>query len=347
MTRSFAVAVGKYVLGLVVLACVMIWYWSPADGSPGLSDAFLKPLNFGALLAAAVCTAISVTTQFTRWFGLVRAQELPFTLYSAWRLGMVAYFFNTVLPGSIGGDIVKAIGLAREQSRRTVAIATVVFDRLVGLWGLIWLVSIFGAAFWFGGADMLRENRGLMSLVRITWAVLGATLLAWLALGFVSQDWAHRCAERLDRGSKVSRSLAEAWRAIWMYRCKPRAVAAALGLSLLSQVFFVLAFHWAARVFAGDVDVASLEEHALVVPPGMVVQALFPAPGGVGGGEFGFGKLYALLGRPESRGILASLALRMISLWLGVIGFVIYMQMKRTLPSDSDVREKATAADPA
>lgn len=332
MTRALVVNAGKYLLGLSLLAWVIAKNWSPSDGSPGLAEALQRPLNYGAFVVAAVCVAFNVTAQFTRWFGLVRAQELPFTMHAAWRLGMVGYFFNTMLPGAIGGDIVKAIGLAREQSRRTVAVATVVFDRLVGLWGLIWLVSLFGAAFWLIGVEILIENHGLMSLVRITWGVLGLTVLAWLALGFISEERARRFAERLDRGSKFSRSLAEMWRAVWMYRSKPRAVAAAIGLSFVSQIFFVLAFHCASRVFAGDATLPTLAEHALIVPPGMVVQAVFPAPGGVGGGEFGFGKLYALLGQPESMGILASLALRMISWGLGVVGYIIYLQMKRTLP---------------
>ena len=82
---------------------------------------------------------------------LVRAQDLPFTLPNAMRLGLVAFFFNAFLPGSIGGDIVKAAFLAKEQSRRTVAVATVIIDRAVGLWGLFWLVALLGSVFWVAG----------------------------------------------------------------------------------------------------------------------------------------------------------------------------------------------------
>ena len=325
MTRALAVTSAKYVLGLSLLAYVIAQNWSPRDGSPGLSEAFGRPVNFVALALAALFSALSVTTTFVRWFGLVRAQELPFTLRDACRLGMAAYFFNTVLPGSIGGDIVKAVGLAREQSRRTVAVATVVFDRLIGLWGLIWLVSILGAIFTLLDTDTLRDNAGLRALVRTTWAVLGVTVLAWLACGLLSAERADRRARR----SRLGLSLSEAWRAVWMYRSKPRAVAAAVGLSFVSQILYVLAFHWAARVFSGDADMPTLAEHALVVPPGMVVQAVFPSPGGVGGGEFGFGKLYELLGRPGSLGVLGSLAMRMISWGLGSVGYFIYIRMKR------------------
>ena len=52
------------------------------------------------------------------------------------RLGMIGIFWNTFLPGAVGGDIIKATFLAREQSRRTVAVATVIMDRALALWAL-------------------------------------------------------------------------------------------------------------------------------------------------------------------------------------------------------------------
>ena len=80
-------------------------------------------------------------------------QDLPFTLGNAFRLGLLGFFFSTFLPGSVGGDLVKAAGIAREQSRRTVAVATVIMDRIMGLWGLCWLVALLGGGFWMA-ADL-------------------------------------------------------------------------------------------------------------------------------------------------------------------------------------------------
>jgi glycosyltransferase 2 family protein len=111
-------------------------------------------------------------------------------------------------------------------------------------------------------------------------------------------------------------------------------VAIALLMSLVSQSGNVLAFHLASQTFvvAADADVLpTLSEHALIVPQGMAIEALFPAPGGVGGGEFGYGKLYALIHRPEALGVLASLSRRML-LWLvGLIGYVVYLRLRPSL----------------
>ena len=47
-------------------------------------------------------------------------------------------------------------GVAREQSRRTVAVATVIMDRVIALWGLFWFVALLGGAFWLTGRSPCR-----------------------------------------------------------------------------------------------------------------------------------------------------------------------------------------------
>src|SRR6202023_4279934 len=99
------------------------------------------------LILAGLVALTSVLVTFVRWYILVRAQDLPFTLPSALRLGMIGYYLSTFLPGAVGGDIIKAAFIAREQSRRTVAVTTVIVDRVIGLVGLIWLVALIGGLF--------------------------------------------------------------------------------------------------------------------------------------------------------------------------------------------------------
>jgi len=182
--------------------------------------------------------------------------------------------------------------------------------------------------------------------------VLAATVVTWALLGGLPEWRAQRFARRLTRLPQVGDSLAEFWRAVWMYRTRPRVVAIALLISLISHSGNVLAFHFAAQTFtiAADADVLpSLTEHALIVPPGMAIEALFPAPGGVGGGEFGYGKLYTVVGRPEALGVLACLARRMLQWTVGLIGYLIYLRLKPTLPAaaaESAPAGEAVAAPP-
>jgi uncharacterized protein (TIRG00374 family) len=295
-----------------------------------------RPINVGPLvLAACICTAALFIT-FFRWYVLVRAQDLPFTFRNALRLGLVGYFYNTFLPGSVGGDLFKAVGIAKEQKRRTVAVATVLIDRAIGLWALFWLVALFGGAFWLLGDPILVGNKGLMVLFRTSVIVVAATVAVWVALIFLPDRRAERFSRRLLWFPRVGKALSEFWLAVWLYHKRSGAIAAALALSLVGHFGFVLTYHFAAQAFqngAGSDGVASFGQHLLIVPAGVTFQAFFPTPGGVGGGEAAFGWLYTLVDKPLANGILMSLTYRMIAWGLGFVGYLVYLRMRAPRPA--------------
>src|SRR5262245_10163045 len=93
----------------------------------GLKDLFSREPDLGALGLVALILAGCSAMQYYRWFLLVRALDLPFALRDAIRLGLVGTFYNTFLPGSVGGDFVKAFFIAKgHPTRRPAAVATVV-----------------------------------------------------------------------------------------------------------------------------------------------------------------------------------------------------------------------------
>lgn len=344
MNKSLLVSVCKYGLGLGLLAWVIWKNWEPPGGI-GLKSALEhQPQWLPLILAGVLCTGAIMLT-FVRWYVLVRAQDLPFTLPNAFRLGLVGFFLSTFLPGSIGGDIIKAAFLAREQSRRTVAVATVMVDRGVGLWGLFWLVAILGSVFWLSGNPVVVHSSYLQSVIVSAVALVVATVACWLLLGILPNRRAERFAGRLLRLPKVGHSLSEFWRAIWMYRRQRSAIFRSLLLSLVAHVGFVLTFYFSAQVFLSPGmkdEIPTLEEHFLIVPIGMVVQAVFPSPGGVGGGEAFFALMYEQLGRARALGALGCLAQRMLFWALGLIGYLVYLQMR---PAIRSVTENQTVVE--
>ena len=104
------------------------------------------------------------------------------------------------------------------------------------LWGLIWLVALVGGALWLCGSSAVLDSAYLQSVVLSSVGIIGFTVLCWLLLGVLPERRAHRFAGRLGRIPKVGHSLAEFWRAVWLYRSKPRGVAGALLLAILGHV---------------------------------------------------------------------------------------------------------------
>jgi len=333
----------KYGLGFGLLGYVIATRWEskpnpdmPGSVTPGLREVFNNPVQWDYFALAAVFCAGGVLITFVRWYTLVRAQELPFTLYEALRLGLVGYYLSTFLPGSIGGDLVKAYAISREQSRRTVAVSTVLIDRGVGLWGLIWMIAGTGTVLTLIGSPLILDNPVLQRLVRIAVWLIVASVTVWVLLGFLPQRRADRFAQRLAWVPKIGHSMAEFWRAIWAYRKRPVAILLALMLSVISHSCFVMTFHLATRVFTATYDpesLASISEHMLIVPAGLTGQAFIPTPGGVGGAEALFGYLYrSVLLKPDQVGVLGCLAKRIIEWGLGFIGYLVYLRMKTKLP---------------
>jgi uncharacterized membrane protein YbhN (UPF0104 family) len=348
--KQTVINVGKYLLAIALLAWVIYSNWEPKNGK-GLSYVWQthlvegKPIHTGYLLAATLIYLAAIFLTFFRWYLLVRAVELPFRLADALRLGLVGLFFNAFLPGSVGGDIIKAAVLAREQSRRTVAVATVIMDRMIALWALIWFVALMGGVFWATGQldeQVARRSKGVIVGAAITVAV---SVAVWLLLGLLPAWRAERFAGRLQRLPRVGGSAAEFWRAIWMYRCRQGIVAAVMGLSWIGHVGFVFAFWCCANVLWSEElgPIPPLAEHFLLVPIGLVVQALVPTPGGAGGGEWSFSKLYRVFGGSQVNGALGSLVQRVITWVLGLLGYLVYFRLRATLPAAA---EKATAPAP-
>lgn len=325
----------KYGVGLALLAWVIAKYWEPPPGmtTGGLVNVWKGevPVQWLPLGAGGLICLVSILLTFVRWYVLVRGQGLAITLPHALRLGLLGFFWSTFFPGSVGGDAVKAFYIAREQSRRTVAVSTVLVDRLVGLWGLVWLVALLGGVFWALQSPILLASPYLRSIVFSAAGIVGGTLVAWFLAGFFPDPLAQRIADRLDRMGKVGHSVAELWRSVWLYHREPRAVTLSLLMSIVGHVGFVLTFYFSAQVFlAADQHdrIPSLEEHFLIVPIGMTWQAIFPTPGGVGGAELGFAELYRMVDKLPIYGVLGCLAQRVIMWVLALSGYLFYLWTK-------------------
>lgn len=354
MNKRLLIGLAKYGVGFGLLGYLMWRNWAPApDGSsPGLGEILAQPPRYGPLALASVICLAAILLTFLRWYVLVRAQALPFTVYNALRLGLIGFFLSTFLPGSVGGDIFKAAFLAREQERRTVAVATVIVDRVVGLWALFWLVALVGSAFWALDDPALLQHPTLQIVV---WSAVGVVVLT-TALGGLLLLLPERCSTaliaRLTRIPRIGGSAAEFWRAIWMYRNQWPSVLAALLLSLVAHGGFVLTYYYAPQTFVAADQLPSLKEQLLIVPVGMTFQAAVPLPGGLGGGEWGFEALFASVGF-QKKGAFVSMSYRLISWGLGFLGYLVYLRMRSEVAAIQQAADgpeplpPADAAEPA
>jgi len=334
-TRHVLKGLAKYGIGFGLLAYVLVTNWAPKGDNPGIGGMLRQTPDYAALAGMMVLCAGTLAIQYLRWYVLVRALDLPFTLAGAFRLGLVGTFYNVFLPGSVGGDFVKAYFIAHgAPGRRAAAVATVVLDRVVGLFGLLWFSAVIGGAYWFAGDVRVAGNEYLQKIIRVCGVLVGLAVFGWVLMGFLSVDRADRFAGRLARVPKLGRALAEVWYAVWTYRQRPRAVYLSVAMTAVCHVAMVVMFHLAVRVFlAPGLEPGSLGEHFVIAPVGFIAQAFFPAPGGVGGGEAIFGYLYKMLDRADQVGLMGRFTLRGAEWLCGLAGLAVFLRMRAELPA--------------
>jgi uncharacterized membrane protein YbhN (UPF0104 family) len=329
----------KYAVGIAILALLIWRYWDPAQGT-GLRALWQKhviegaPLHYHYFAAAFVLVLLGVLQTFVRWGYLVRAIGLPFTTLDSLRLGFVGFYYNTALPSSVGGDLIKAYYMAREHDRRTMAIATIIVDRIVGLWALFWLVSVSGTIFLSSGKIAGANAATGRFIITSAIFIVIASLVIWFAMSLLSQQRADRVAGRLARIPRIGGPAAEAWRAVWMYRVAGKTIWIALLMAIIGHVAFVLGFHFSALTLYEPAQVPDVANQFLVVPIAMAAQAGIPTPGGLGGGEWIISLLYPLIGYPGQYGAFMWFTDRVITWIVGFIGYLIHIQMKPSMPPE-------------
>jgi uncharacterized protein (TIRG00374 family) len=318
-----------------VLGWVIWSNWQPAKGH-GLKEAWEKhvvggqPLSYRSLGLALAVGLVSVLVTFVRWYVLVRAQRLPFTLPDAFRLGAVGFFFNSFLPGSVGGDVIKAAFLAREQSRRTVAVATVLMDRAIALWALLAFVGLLGAGFWLVGILSADSTQAARIIVVTSLALTVVCAGIWILAGLPPAELSDRLTRYLVRVPRVGAGASDLWRAVRMYLRQPRAVCLVIVLSWIGHAGFVLTYYLCVQaVWDPDTGpIPRLTDHFLLVPVGLVIQAVPGLPGGLGLGEFGFGQLYEWFGCPADIAVLGSLVQRVVNWVIGLAGYLVCLRWR-------------------
>ena len=262
---------------------------------PGLLTAIsgLDPASIFGVLAAVFGGFLFGVT---RWWRLLVGCGVATPYVTVMRLTMLGMFFNLVVPGLTGGDIVKAGLAAKEHPEgKGSAVMAVGLDRLIGLWALLMIA--------FVSAVVLRESLGVLvaplGLIAIGatggFIVLGAPLIrdalgAKRVMGLIPA--------RFSGFVDALRSLSE----------RPGEFFIAVVLSLGNHACIGLAVFAVARGIGDETSFLGCLAATVVAS---AVSAVPLAPGGWGVGEAAYAAMFSLLGSGEAVGFAVSVSYRL------------------------------------
>lgn len=321
----------KVVASVALLAVLVYQGWQSLRKDPAAYTQLVQEpkdwLLIGGALALAM-TAVLVT--FSRWYLLVRALGLQFSYQEAVRLGFVGYLFNFTL-SIVGGDAIKAVAIAhRQPGRRTAAVATVVVDRIFGLYGLFVVGAIASLFVDFSSLDAVDSTQAQAALrVCQTTQVLTIVGAVGFALVLLPGLTTLPLWDALASLPKVGPMLQGVLESIRLYRRQPLLLLSALVMSLGVHSLYALSIYLLSRAFPGPDP--SLAANFVVAPISMVAGAA-PLPGGLGAFEGAFAFMYQALSGADVvavQGLVIALAYRAMTLVIAAIGAVYYMVDRR------------------
>jgi uncharacterized membrane protein YbhN (UPF0104 family) len=119
------------------------------------------------LVLAVVIFPITFIVTSVRWHWLLQALEIYIPLGRTAVLNMVGAFYNTFMPGSTGGDVLKAYYASKHTTHRTRAVMSVLVDRVIGLLALVIMGGVMAAYQYFasGPNDPAAHACGKIALM--------------------------------------------------------------------------------------------------------------------------------------------------------------------------------------
>jgi uncharacterized membrane protein YbhN (UPF0104 family) len=267
---------------LKVLFAAGILTWMASSGKLNLAQVGRSLAQWPLMLAIVALAYSQVAISAWRWSLLLQAQDIHLPYRRTWGLTMIGMLFNVVIPGAVGGDLVKGYYITRAASgRKSHAATTLLMDRVLGLIGLLFL----GAAMVIANLQETLRSAATRSLglVTVAGAVGGLAVLYAAVL----------TGGRLSEWHILPRVLRNVFRALHEYRRKASVIPIALGLSISNQACGFFMYYLALRA-AGIADMPA-GVFFLVVPLGLVTAALPISPGGVGVGQAAFFALFQIV----------------------------------------------------
>ena len=225
---------------------------------------------------------------------LLKAAKVDVTYGRVLGVTLIGSFFSAVLPGLVGGDVVRALYLCSDAvGKRANAVGTVIADRALGFYSLFLLGTIAWAAAWCVGAVALQNPALWTAPVLALGATVGLALIAALPRyakwAMVRAAW-----------NRVPANLQNLLQTLHDCLSRPGLLTVAVLLSLVNHSL-VIATYLAAAILLGDT--LPWYAHFVLSPLATVLNMVALTPGGIGLTEGAFSLLYESAGSAKGASV--------------------------------------------
>lgn len=289
-------------LGLKLTVSFVLLYIVLSRTGPQLVYSTLRGMNPFAFISAIILYIFSQFISTLRWRLLLPEKVGIKKLFSLYLIGS---FFNTLLPGLIGGDAVKGFYLYKAIGKGSLTLASIFMDRYIGF---VTLILICMAAYPFG-YSYLQGSHAVWTLPLI---VLIFVITSLLIFGL-----------RLGNRMMI---LSEFYKYFHSYRNKKGIIVKTLLISVFVQLSGILAVYILATGIGEHIPFLA----CLVFLPLIIMFTALPISiSGIGIREGAFILFFGLIGVMPNVATAISLSWFLTGVACNFLGFVEYVRYRR------------------
>ncbi len=262
----------------------------------------IRVINIKMLTLATLLYLSTMLFSTIRWSYFVKTKK---TFMELFELYMIGTFFNLFMPGTVGGDVIKAYYLYKEENRKTEPLVSVFMERYMGLCALFSIASI---GFIFGYEYVKDTN--IPSLFCL---VLGLFVIGTLFVLYFPYE---KFYSKLERARLTIRSYFKDIKTVLVTYC----------LSLIVQGIGVGVVYILGKGLAIDLDL----KYFLIFIPLITVISMVPVSfSGFGVREYSFFYFFGKFGVSEEKAVGLSLMWFFTMIITGIIGMFFYLFKKK------------------
>ena len=251
-----------------------------------------------------------------KWYMLLLARGLSVNI---WRLSAyytIGKFFNTVLPTSVGGDVVRMNELGRYTGKYPEAAASVFVERFIGMVVLVVLATL-----------SIVIN---LHLFNQPWLTVGLSLVIgamvvfifWLIIASYPYRWIQQIEQRMPYLGQISPKIGQFRQAVIAYKKNSSAIWIALINSLLFYILAILNVWISALCFGANIGFVDM---LMAVPISLFIINLPISIGDIGLMEFSYSFILGLFGVSPVLAISTALLMRIQSFLYAGVGGILYL----------------------
>jgi uncharacterized membrane protein YbhN (UPF0104 family) len=307
------------VLAAKILVSTALLYWLLHGTDLARLWAYARKASPVWLTAAMGLFLLQLLVSAWRWELLLLAQRVAVGWRALVASYLVASFFNNFLPSNIGGDVIRIRDSAMHTQSKTLATTVVLFDRGIGLMGLVLVAAI--------GASSVAAS-GALPIVGLQWLLWGGLALgACIALPVLMlPDGVGRLLQplRFLHAEWVGERINKFTTALDRFRQRPRSLAGcfvgAIAVQLLLVGFYLAIAH--------SMHIGVAARHlAIIVPVSFIVQMLPVSVNGFGVREWTFTVFFARFGiaNPRESAVVVSFMGAALMMLFSLSGAAVYL----------------------